>query len=94
METNLSQWAEFIKKLFCLIFMSKFEKSEIQFKVPLSKVQIFKLKKELTRDEMIFVNNIEGIDLDPHVHFEFLGIPNQGGNKLRVIKNIHVPLVN
>ncbi|MBE5872313.1 MAG: DUF4274 domain-containing protein [Lachnospiraceae bacterium] len=64
METNLSQWAEFIKKLYCLILMSKFEKSEIQFKVPLSKVQIFKLKKELTPDEMVFVNNIEGIDLD------------------------------
>ena len=64
METNLSQWTEFIKKLYCLILMSKFEKSEIQFKVPLSKVQIFKLKKELTPDEMIFVNNIEGIDLD------------------------------
>lgn len=29
----------------------------------------------------------------PHVHFEFLGIPNKGGNKLKVIKNIHVPLV-
>ncbi len=28
METNLSQWAEFIKKLYCLILMSKFEKSE------------------------------------------------------------------
>ena len=34
------------------------------------------------------VNNV------PHVHFEFLGMPNQGGNKLRVIKNIHVPLVD
>ena len=30
----------------------------------------------------------------PHVHFEFLGMPNKGGNKLKVIKNIHVPLVN
>ena len=30
----------------------------------------------------------------PHVHFEFLGLPNPGGIKLRVIKNIHVPLVD
>ena len=30
----------------------------------------------------------------PHVHFEFLGMPNKGGNKLKVIKNIHVPLVD
>ena len=28
----------------------------------------------------------------PHVHFEFLGMPNAGGNKLKVIKNVHVPL--
>lgn len=29
----------------------------------------------------------------PHVHFEFLSMPNPGGNKLKVIKNIHVPLI-
>ena len=28
----------------------------------------------------------------PHVHFEFLGMPNAGENKLKVIKNVHVPL--
>ncbi len=28
----------------------------------------------------------------PHVHFEFLGMPNPGGNKLKLLKNIHVPL--
>ena len=28
----------------------------------------------------------------PHVHFEFLAPPNPGGNKLRVIKNVHIPL--
>ncbi len=28
----------------------------------------------------------------PHVHFEFLAMPNPGGNKLRVLKNVHVPL--
>lgn len=28
----------------------------------------------------------------PHVHFEFLEMPNAGGNKLKVIKNVHVPL--
>lgn len=28
----------------------------------------------------------------PHVHFEFLGLLNAGGNKLKVIKNVHVPL--
>jgi len=28
----------------------------------------------------------------PHVHFEFLAPPNPGGNNLRLIKNVHVPL--
>ena len=33
------------------------------------------------------VNNV------PHIHFEFLTLPNQGGNKLKQVKNIHVPLI-
>ena len=30
----------------------------------------------------------------PHVHFEFLAPPNPGGSNPRVLKNVHVPLVD
>ncbi len=34
----------------------------------------------------------QSIPNTPHIHFEFLGKPNADGNKLKVIKNLHVPL--
>ena len=42
----------------------KYKKSDIEFKVPLNKVQLYKLKKELSEDEYIFVETIEGRILD------------------------------
>ena len=53
---NLPQWYSFIKRLY--------ERGEIEFKVPLSKVQLFKLKKVTTEEENIFTENIEGKCLD------------------------------
>lgn len=61
---NLAQWSSFIKRLYDSILTGKYHRGEIEFKVPLSKVQIFKLKKMLTQQENIFVENIEGKNLD------------------------------
>ena len=61
---NLPQWSSFIKKLYTSILEGKYQKGEIEYKVPLSKVQLFKLKKVLTEQENIFIENIEGKCLD------------------------------
>lgn len=62
--SNLPQWSSFINGLYDLILTGKYQRGEIEFKVPLSKVQLFKLKKVLTEDENIFTENIEGKCLD------------------------------
>lgn len=62
--SNLPQWSFFIKNLYNSILMGKYKKGEIEFKVPLSKVQLFKLKKIITEKENIFTENIEGKCLD------------------------------
>lgn len=58
------QWFSFIKQLYDSILNKKYQKGEIEFKVPLSRVELFKLKKILTEQENIFVENIEGRNLD------------------------------
>ncbi len=63
-DANLPQWSSFIKKIYDSILEGKYQKGEIEFKVPLSKVQLYKLKKMLTEQEMIFIENIEGKCLD------------------------------
>ncbi len=57
---NLPQWSSFIKRLYDSILTGKYQRGEIEFKVPLSKVQLFKLKKVITEEENIFTENIEG----------------------------------
>ncbi len=61
---NLPQWSSFIKRLYDSILTGKYQRGEIEFKVPLSKVQLFKLKKVITEEENIFTENIEGKCLD------------------------------
>lgn len=61
---NLPQWSSFIKSLYDSILLGKYQRGKIEFKVPLSKVQFFKLKKAITEAEDIFTENIEGKCLD------------------------------
>lgn len=61
---NLPQWSSFIKRLYDSILTGKYQRGEIEFKVPLSKVEFFKLKKTITEEEKIFIENIEGKCLD------------------------------
>ena len=64
---NLPQWSSFIKRLHDSILAGEYQRGEIEFKVPLSKVQLFKLKKVLTEEENIFTENIEGKCLNIHL---------------------------
>ena len=61
---NLPQWYSFIKRLYDSILTGEYQSGEIEFKVPLSKVQLFKLKKVTAEEENIFTENIEGKCLD------------------------------
>ena len=61
---NLPQWSSFIKKLYSSILAGKYQRGKIEFKVPLSKIQLFKLKKAITEAENIFTENIDGKCLD------------------------------
>lgn len=61
---SLPQWSSFIKRLYDSILTGKYQRGKIEFKVPLSKVQLFKLKKAITEAENIFIENIEGKSLD------------------------------
>ena len=64
---RLPQWSCFIKKLYDSILGGKYQSGEIEFKIPLSKVQLYKLKKILTKKENIFIENIVGKSLDIHM---------------------------
>lgn len=61
---KLPQWSLFIKNLYDSILDGKYQSGEIEFKAPLSKVELFKLKKMLTEEENIFIQDIEGKSLD------------------------------
>ena len=60
---KLPQWSDFIKNLYDSILNGKYQNGEIEFRVPLTKVQLFKLKKILTIQEEIFIENIKGKSL-------------------------------
>lgn len=61
---NLREWSLFIKDLYCMILNNKFIISDIKFIPPLNKVQIYKFKKDLLKEEHIFFENIGFNDLN------------------------------
>lgn len=63
-DAQLPQWSTFIKNLYHSIMSGKYSRGEIEFRVPLTKVQIYKLKKIITEAEKIFVEDIDGKCLD------------------------------
>ena len=62
-DKNLPHWYSFVKNLYNSILNRKYQSGNIEFKIPLSKVQLYKLKKMLTEKEKIFIENIEGENL-------------------------------
>jgi hypothetical protein len=60
---NLKEWSIFIRELYAKIVDNEFSKGNIKFIPPLSKVQIFKLKKMITDKESIFLQEFGSYDL-------------------------------
>lgn len=63
-DRRLPKWFLFIQNLYISILNGKYQSDIIAFKVPLSSVQVFKLKKVLTKEENIFISSIDGENLD------------------------------
>ena len=61
---GVDQWFSFVKCLYNSIINEKYQQTKIEFKVPLSKVELYKLKKVLKEQEKIFIENIEGENLN------------------------------
>ena len=61
---NSPQWFSFIRALYYAILNRDYHEDNIEFKIPLSKVQLFKLQKKLVEQENIFIKNIEGKNLN------------------------------
>ena len=61
---NSPQWFSFIRALYYSILNRDCREDNIEFKIPLSKVQLFKLQKKLVEQENIFIKNIEGKNLN------------------------------
>lgn len=64
---NLPLWSTFIKELYDDIIHGKYKKGEIEYKVFLSKVELFKLQKLLKEEEYVFISNLEGKCLDINI---------------------------
>ena len=62
--SNDPDWLFFISNLYNRICNYTFPNESIEFTVPLSKVQIYKLKKQLEENEMVFITPIEGENFD------------------------------
>lgn len=61
---SLKEWSIFIKDLYHMILEKRFIKNDTKFVPPLSKVQIFKLKKDLVNEEYVFLESIGNNDLN------------------------------
>lgn len=61
---NLKEWSIFIKELYNRIISNEFLKGDIKFVPPLSKVQIFKLKKIISDEESVFLEELGSYDLN------------------------------
>ncbi|RKM58182.1 DUF4274 domain-containing protein [Butyrivibrio sp. X503] len=61
---NLPKWSSFIECLYESILRGKYPKGKIGFKNPLSEVEKYKLKKQITKEDSIFIEDIAGESLD------------------------------
>ncbi len=55
---------DFIDKLYKMIISGSFRKSDVAFKVPLTKVQKYKMTNIISPNELIFLDDIAGESLD------------------------------
>ena len=62
--SDFPEWQGFLSDLYRRITAGSFSDSAIAFSVPLSKVQVFKLKKQLSEEEQVFITSIDGENYD------------------------------
>ena len=58
--SNLEEWTHFIKELHKNILSNKYKVNNIKFIPPLTKVQIFKLKKSISNINDVFLQESKG----------------------------------
>ncbi len=63
-KSTLSSWKQFIMNLYNKIIAGTFDKSNIKFVPPFNKVGLYKLRKQLNDSELIFIEPIDGEDLE------------------------------
>lgn len=63
-KSALESWRNFILNLYNKIAHGNFKRSNIRFVPPLSKVEIYKMKKGVDTSEYIFIEEIDGENLD------------------------------
>lgn len=63
-KSALESWRNFILNLYNKIAHGNFKRSNIRSVPPLSKVEIYKMKKGLDTSEYIFIEEIDGENLD------------------------------
>ncbi|UZQ49371.1 DUF4274 domain-containing protein [Clostridium kluyveri] len=62
--SNLDKWKKFLTDLYDKIVNKKFKLQSIAFTPPLTKIQIFKLKKKSTNIPSIFLENLLGNEVE------------------------------
>ena len=61
---DLLPWHTFISDVYSRILNGNYKSSDVAFVPPLTKVQIFKLQKQISKREQIFITAIEGKNCD------------------------------
>ncbi|MCR5609911.1 MAG: DUF4274 domain-containing protein [Lachnospiraceae bacterium] len=56
------EWLEFIKTLYTRIIKDDFISAQIKFEPPLTKVELYKLGKDLTKEELVLISSIDGVN--------------------------------
>lgn len=62
-KNELPEWSKFIEVLYKNILERKYKRGKVAYKIPLTKVQLFKLQKILSKEEEVFVNDLMGDEI-------------------------------
>ena len=60
--SELKEWYNFVHELYDRILKGKYRVGKVAFKVDLTRVQLFKLRKFITEDEKVFIEEVNGAD--------------------------------
>ena len=63
-DSDLLPWHKFISNIYSRIINGDYQRSDVVFVSPLTKVQICKLKKQLNKNEEVLITAIDGKNCD------------------------------